>query len=139
MIVVTFVLQNCDSQLLVETGVRDNVVKQSGAIESAVVVVETNGSWLQRSSLCFRLMSDSDSLGSQDKHHIINDLGDLQSPDEEYKGSIDNYEKIHVDDISELCFDVLVRISGQEPEANSQQILKDAVDRFNRRIRPLYN
>jgi len=89
--------------------------------------------------LWLRLLSSSDSRGSQEIYNIINNLESLQSLDDECTDGVDNYEKIHVDDISELCFDVLAEISGQEPEANTQQILKDAVGRFKQRIRPLYN
>jgi len=50
-----------------------------------------------------------------------------------------SHQQVHVDDISELCIDVLAGISEHESDTCNQQILKDCMDRFNQRIRPLYN
>ena len=74
-----------------------------------------------------------------EKLRINNELVTSQGLNQEDQPVSDSQQQVHVDDISELCLDVLAGISEQESDTCNQQFLKDCMDRFNQRIRPLYN
>ena len=90
-------------------------------------------------SLGLRLWSKDVSSGSEDAPHKNNELVTMHDLKKEHQYSSDSYQHVHVDDISELCLDAFVGISEQEPDTSTRQILKECLDRFSKRIRPLYN
>ena len=86
-----------------------------------------------------RLRSCSNGRKEINNAKINNELETAHGLKEKHRSDNDSREIVHVDDISELCLDVLVNSGDQESDANTQRILKDAIDRFNQRVRPLYN
>jgi len=126
------------SQLLIQTGVEPKVADQNNIIEKAVVG-ETGVDWLEwgPSALCLWLNSS----GSSSAHYSPknNELGATGEFKNEHQSLVDSPQHVHVDDISELCLDVLVGISEQESDTTTQKILKGCIDRFSQRTRPLYN
>jgi hypothetical protein len=58
---------------------------------------------------------------------------------EEHRALGQSAQQVHVDDVSELCLDVLASTIEPESGTTSQQILKACIDRFSQRTRPLYN
>jgi len=66
-------------------------------------------------------------------------LYSISNSNSQHQFLIDGHQRVHVDDISELCLDALVGINEQVAEASTHHILKDCLGRFSRRIRPLYN
>ena len=133
-----FVHREFGSQLLIETGVEAKVLNQSNTIEKAVVI-ETGVDWLQRMPLGLRLWPNNANSGRVDTPSKNNELVISLGLNKEDRSMSDSYQQVHVDDISELCLDVLVGISEQESDTSTQQILKDCLDRFSQRTRPLYN
>ncbi len=95
--------------------------------------------WLQRAPLCLRFRSCASGRKKLEYPYEINELEILQYLQIEDGPGIDKLQQIHVDDVSELCLDVLFSMSDKKSEVNTQQTLKDVIDRFNERIRPLYN
>ena len=133
-----FAHRKLGTQLLIETGVKSKVVDQSDTIKKAVVV-ETGDDWLQRGSLSLWLWPSNTNRRKVEKLSINDELVTSQGLSQEGRPVSDSHQQVHVDDISELCLDVLAGISEQESDTCTQQILKDCMDRFNQRIRPLYN
>ena len=103
------------------------------------VVVETGGDWLQREVLSLWLWPSNANRRKVETLSINNELVTGQGLSQEDRPVSDSHQQVHVDDISELCLDVLSGISEQESDTCTQQILKDCMDRINQRIRPLYN
>ncbi len=126
------------SRLLIETGVGVNLANQSNIVENAIVMEQSVG-LLQLNSLCLRLGALNRNQEKEIKQNSINELASSKDFKIEDRSESNNHEHVHVDDISELCLDVLVGVSDQESKATIQQILKDAIDRFNQRTRTLYN
>jgi len=124
--------------LLIQTGVEPKVADQNNIIEKAVVG-ETGVDWLEwgPSALCLWLNSS----GPSSAHYAPknNELGATAEFKNEHQSLVDSPQQVHVDDISELCLDVLVGISEQESDTTTQKILKGCIDRFSQRTRPLYN
>jgi hypothetical protein len=133
-----FAHRKLGAQLLIETGVETKVIDQSDTITTAVVV-ETGDEWLQREPLSLWLWPSSASRRKVETLSINNELVTSQGLSQEDRPVSNSHQQVHVDDISELCIDVLAGISEQESDTCNQQILKDCMDRFNQRIRPLYN
>ena len=126
------------SQLLIQTGVEPKPADLSNTIEKAVFI-EKGVDWLERGSVGLWLWSNDSSPDGVNKPFKYNEVETIGHLIDEHQSFGDWQQKIHVDDISELCLDVLVGISEQESGTSARQILNDCVDRFNQRIRPLYN
>ena len=126
------------SQLLIQTGIEPKAADQNNTIEKAVVG-ETGVDWLEWGPLALCLWLNGSGSGSAKNSRKNNELvttGDLKK---EHQSLVDSPQQVHVDDISELCLDVLVGITEQESDTTSQKILKGCIDRFSQRTRPLYN
>jgi len=133
-----FANRKLGTQLLIETGVEANVVDQSDTVKKAVVI-ETGVDWLQRGPLSLWLWPSNANQSKVETLSINNKLVTSHGLNQEDRPVSDSHQQVHVDDISELCLDVLAGISEQESDTCTQQILKDCMGRFNQRIRPLYN
>jgi len=126
------------SQLLIQTGVETKVADQNNTIEKAVAG-ETGVDWLEWGPLTLCLWLNSSGSGSAKKSLKNNGLVATDDLEKEHQSLVDSPRQVHVDDISELCLDVLVGITEQESDTTTQKILKDCIDRFSQRTRPLYN
>ena len=126
------------SQLLIQTGVEPKVADQNNTIEKAVVG-ETGVDWLERGPLALCLWLNSSGSGSANNNNKNNELVTTDDLKKEHQSLVDCPRQVHVDDISELCLDVLVGITEQESDTTTQKILKGCIDRFSQRTRPLYN
>ena len=126
------------SQLLIQTGVETKVADQNNTIEKAVVG-ETGVDWLETGPLALCLWLNSSGSGSTKYSLKNNELVTADDLKIEHQSLVDSPRQVHVDDISELCLDVLVGISEQESDTTTQNILKACIDRFSQRTRPLYN
>ena len=133
-----FVHHNFGTQLLVEIGVGGDVVKQRSTVENALIK-DISVDWLQRTSLCLQLQACNRDQEGTLYLFTIKELKYIQDQIIEDELGTHNQQLVHVDDISELCLDVLFGFGVGAPDENSQLILKDTIDRFNQRIRPLYN
>ena len=74
--------------------------------------------------------------------HIVNKNNALEAIQDlkiEDGSGIYNHQQVHVDDISELCLDIVANITGQESDTTSQQTWKGCISRFSQRARRLYN
>ena len=130
--------QMSGSQLLIQTGVEPKPADPSNTIEKAVFI-EKGVDWFERGSVGLWLWSNGSSPDGVNKPFKYNEVETIGHLIDEHQSFGDWQQKIHVDDISELCLDVLVGISEQESGTSARQILNDCVDRFNQRTRPLYN
>jgi hypothetical protein len=127
-----------DSQLLIQTGVEPKVPDQNNTVEKTTVV-ETGVDWLERGPLGLWLWPDNANSVSVDTLRKNNELLTINELKKECQSLGDSTRQVHVDDISELCLDVLVGINEQESDTSTQQILEGCIDRFSQRTRPLYN
>jgi len=88
-------------------------------------------------ALCLWLNSSGSSSAKNSRKN--NELATTDDLKKEHQSLVDSPRQVHVDDISELCLDVLVGISEQESDTTTQKILKGCIERFSQRTRPLYN
>jgi len=125
-------------QLLLETRVEAKAVEQNSTDEKPPVS-ETTAGWLERGPFVLQSWLNHVSHKNYTNLHNNNMLDSISDSNSQHQFLIDGHQRVHVDDISELCLDALVGINEQVAEASTHHILKDCLGRFSRRIRPLYN
>ena len=126
------------SQLLIQTGVEPRAPDQNATIEKSAVT-ETGVDWFEWGLLGLSLRSTNSGSGNINKSFINKELVRDSDLKEEHRALGQSAQQVHVDDVSELCLDVLASTIEPESGTTSQQILKACIDRFSQRTRPLYN
>ena len=108
-------------------------------MRAGAVVGETGVDWLEWGPLALCLWLNSTGSGRAKNTNKTNELVTTDDLKKEHQSLVDSPRQVHVDDISELCLDVLVGITEQESDTTTQEILKGCIERFSQRTRPLYN